>query len=87
MQSGALRQIYSVLEDDVPIAKLDLTTLALKKKDPVDIAESVDLPLALGLVWAINFAHLQRVARRAGWRLPRGSSTGCSRVTVSGEAP
>ena len=40
---------------------MDLTTLALKRNYPVDIAESVDLPLALGLVWAINFAHLQRV--------------------------
>jgi hypothetical protein len=62
IQSGALKQAYSVLEDDVPIAKLDLTDLALKKKYPVDIAESVDLPLALGLVWAINFAYLQTVA-------------------------
>jgi hypothetical protein len=64
--SGALKHIYSVLEDDVPVAKLDLTDLALKKKYPVDIAESVDLPLALGLVWAINFAYLQRVAAGGG---------------------
>jgi hypothetical protein len=28
----------------------------------IDIAESVDLPLALGLVWAINFTYLQTVA-------------------------
>lgn len=66
IQSGALKHIYSVLEDDVPIAKLDLTDLALKKKYPVDIAESVDLPLALGLVWAINFTYLQTVAAGGG---------------------
>ena len=55
-----------MLDDDVPIAKLDLTDLALKKKYPVDIAESVDLPLALGLVWAINFTYLQTVAAGGG---------------------
>ena len=66
IQSGALKHIYSVLEDDVPIAKLDLTDLALKKKYPVDIAEGVDLPLALGLVWAINFNYLQTVAAGGG---------------------
>ena len=66
IQSGALKKIYSVLEDDVPIAKLDLTDLALKKQYPVDIAESVDLPLALGLVWAINFNYLQTVAAGGG---------------------
>ena len=66
VQSGALKQIYSVLENGVPIAKLDLTDLALKKKYPVDIAESVDLPLALGLVWAINFAYLQRAGAAGG---------------------
>ena len=65
-QSGALKQIYSVLEDDVPMAKLDLTDLALKKKYPVDIAESADLPLVLGLVWAINFAYLQRAGVAGG---------------------
>jgi hypothetical protein len=62
VQSGALKKINSVLEGDVPIAKLDLTDLALKKKYPVDIAQSVDLPLALGLVWAINFTYLQTIA-------------------------
>ena len=66
VQSGALKQIYSVREDDVPIAKLDLTDLALKKKYPVDIAESADLPLVLGLVWAINFAYLQRAGAAGG---------------------
>ena len=49
VQSGAMKQIYSVVEADVPIAKLDLTDLALEKKYPVDVAESVDLPLA----WAL----------------------------------
>ena len=66
VQSGALKQIYSVLENDVPLAKLDLTDLALKKKYPVDIAESADLPLVLGLVWAINFAYLQRAGAAGG---------------------
>ena len=66
VQSGALKQIYSVLDDDAPIAKLDLTDLALKKKYPVDIAESADLPLVLGLVWAINFAYLQRAGAAGG---------------------
>ena len=55
-----------MLEADVPIAKLDLTDLALKKTYPVDIAESADLPLVLGLVWAINFAYLQRVGAAGG---------------------
>ena len=66
VQSGSLKQFYSVLDNDVPIAKLDLSTLALKKQYPVDIAESVDLPLALGLVWAINFNYLQTVAAGGG---------------------
>ena len=66
VQSGALKQIYSVLENDVPVVKLDLTDLALKKKYPIDIAEGVDLPLALGLTWAINFAYLQRVSAAGG---------------------
>ena len=48
------------------MAKLDLTDLALKKKYPVDIAEGADLPLVLGLVWAINFAYLQRVGAAGG---------------------
>ena len=84
IQSGALKKIYSVLENDVPIAKLDLTDLALKKQYPVDIAQSVDLPLALGLVWAINFTYLQTVA--AGGRACcylDGSSLGCNRATVN----
>jgi hypothetical protein len=50
-----------VVEDDVALVTMDLTTLPLKRNYPVDIAEGVDLPLALGVVWAINFAHLQRV--------------------------
>ena len=62
VKTGGLKQFYSVLENDVPIAKMDLKTLALKRKYPLDIAESVDLPLAMGLVWAINFAHLRRVS-------------------------
>jgi hypothetical protein len=55
------KQSYAVLEDDVAVVTMDLTTLPLKRNHPVDIAEGVDLPLALGVVWAINFAHLQRV--------------------------
>ena len=50
-----------MLADDVAVVTLDLTTLALQRNYAVDIADSVDLPLALGLVWAINFAHLQRL--------------------------
>ena len=61
IRDGKAKQAYTVLHEDVAIAKLDLTTLALKRNYPVDIAESVDLPLALGVVWVINFAHLQRI--------------------------
>jgi hypothetical protein len=61
-KSGGLKQFYSVLENDVPVAKMDLKDLPLKKRYPIDIAESVDLPLAVGLLWAINFSHLRRVA-------------------------
>jgi hypothetical protein len=42
--------------------RADLKTLPLKYRYPVDIADGVDVPLALGLLWAINFAHLQRIA-------------------------
>jgi len=63
VKSGALKQVYTVLEDDEPIARMDLRTLPLKYRYPVDVAEVVDLPLALGLVWAINFSHLRTVAR------------------------
>ena len=61
VRDAGLKHTYEVLEDDVAVVKLDLTTLALQRNYAVDIAESVDLPLALGLVWAINFAHLQRI--------------------------
>lgn len=61
VRDAGAKQTYAVLEDNVAIVKLDLTTLALQRNYAVDIAESVDLPLALGLVWAINFAHLQRI--------------------------
>jgi len=62
VKAGGLQQLYSVLESDVPIVRADLKTLPLKHRYPVDIGESVDVPLAVGLMWAINFAHLQRVA-------------------------
>lgn len=61
VKDAGVKQSYVVLEDGAPIVRLDLTTLALKRNYPVDIAESVDLPLALGLVWAINFAHLRKI--------------------------
>jgi hypothetical protein len=62
VKSGALKQIYTVLYDDEPIARMDLRDLPLKRRYPVDIAEGVDLPLAMGLLWAVNFSHLRRVA-------------------------
>lgn len=61
VRDAGVKQAYAVLDDGVVVVKMDLTTLPLKRNYPVDIAESADLPLALGLVWAINFAHLQRV--------------------------
>jgi hypothetical protein len=66
VQSGSLGRDYSVLETDVPIVRLDLSKLAPKRRYPVDVAESVDLPLAVGLVWAINFANLATVAAVGG---------------------
>ncbi len=62
VKSGALKQIYTVLDDGEPIARMDLKDLPLKRRYPVDIAEGVDLPLAMGLLWAVNFSHLRRVA-------------------------
>jgi uncharacterized protein YxjI len=62
VKSGALKQFYTVLEGDEPIAKIDLKTLPLHYRYPVDIAETVNLPLAIGLLWAINFSHLRRVS-------------------------
>lgn len=64
VRDGGVKQFYSVMEDDEALARMDLTSLALKRTYPVEIADTVDLPLALGLVWAINFAHLQRVSAR-----------------------
>jgi hypothetical protein len=61
VRDAGAKQSYAVVEDDVALVTMDLTTLPLKRNYPVDIAEGVDLPLALGVVWAINFAHLQRV--------------------------
>lgn len=61
-KSTGLQQIYSVTENDATIAKMDVKALALKPRYSVDIAENVALPLAAGVVWAINFAHLRRVA-------------------------
>lgn len=59
---GRLKQLCTVLDDDVPVVRADLTTLALQHRYPIEIADGVDVPLAVGLVWAINFAHLQRVS-------------------------
>jgi hypothetical protein len=61
VKDTGVKQSYAVLDDDVPIVKVNLTTLALKRNYPVDIADGVDLPLALGLVWAINFAVLRKM--------------------------
>lgn len=65
-KSGGLKQIYTALQDEQPIAKMDLRDLPLKHRYLVDIAEVVDLPLAMGLVWAVNISHLRRVAASAG---------------------
>jgi hypothetical protein len=62
VKSGGLQKVCSVLDDGVPIVRADLKTLPLKHRYPVDIAEGVNVPLAVGLVWAINFTHLQLVA-------------------------
>ncbi|MCU0309940.1 MAG: hypothetical protein MUE36_03240 [Acidimicrobiales bacterium] len=62
VKSGALKQIYTVLDGDEPIARMDLRDLPLKRRYPVDIVEGVELPLATGLLWAINFSHLRRVS-------------------------
>ncbi len=62
VKSGRLKQFYSVFQNETPLAKMDLKTLPLKHHYPIEIAEGVDLPLAVGLVWAINFSHLRRVA-------------------------
>lgn len=62
VKSGALKQVYTVLADEVPIARMDLKTLPLQYRYPVDVVDGVDLPLAMGLVWAINFSYLRRVA-------------------------
>jgi hypothetical protein len=61
VRDAGVKQSYVVLDGDVAVITMDLTNLALKRTYPVDIAETVDLPLAVGLVWAINFAHLQRI--------------------------
>ena len=61
VRDAGVKQSYAVLEHGVAVVKMDLTTLALKRNYPVDISESANLPLVVGLVWAINFAHLQRV--------------------------
>lgn len=62
VKSGRLQQLCSVLDNDVPVVRADFTTLPLKHRYPVEIADGVDVPLAVGLVWAINFAHLQRIS-------------------------
>jgi hypothetical protein len=62
VKSGRLQQFCSVLDNDVPVVRADFTTLPLKHRYPVEIADGVDVPLAVGLVWAINFAHLQRIS-------------------------
>jgi len=61
VKDAGAKQRYAVLEDGAPIVEMDLTTLVVERNYPVDIAERVDLPLALGLVWAINFAHLRKM--------------------------
>ena len=65
-KSGGLKQFHTVLESDVPVAKLDLKTLPLKYQYPIDIADGVDPSLAAGLAWVINFSYLRRVAGGAG---------------------
>jgi hypothetical protein len=62
VKSAGLEKVWSVLDDGAPVVRADLKTLLKQRCYPVDIADSVDLPLAVGLVWAINFTQLQLVA-------------------------
>jgi hypothetical protein len=66
VRHGGSKQSYAVLEDDVAVLKMDLMTLTPQRSYPVDISGSVDLPLAVGLVWAINFAHLREAYQMSG---------------------
>jgi hypothetical protein len=59
-REGHAKQHYVVQQDEAAVARMDLTALVLKRHYTVDIADSVDLPLILGVVWAINFAHLRK---------------------------
>lgn len=60
VKDAHVKHAYAVLDGDVAVVTMDLTSLVVKRDYPVDIAEGVDLPLALGVVWALNFAHLQK---------------------------
>jgi UPF0716 family protein affecting phage T7 exclusion len=40
--------------------------LLLHKKFLIDIADGVDVPLAIGVSWALNLAVLQRIAGIGG---------------------
>jgi hypothetical protein len=66
VRDAHVKQLFSVREGSAAVVKLDITSLPLSRKYPVDIADSANLPLALGVVWAINFAQLQRVGAIGG---------------------
>lgn len=66
LEHGHTKQAYTITENNEPIVQLDLSGLLVHKKFIVDIAKGVDVPLALGVAWALNLAALQRTAGAGG---------------------
>ena len=60
------KKAYSILKDENPIIQMDLESLLLHKRFTIDIADGVDIPLAISVAWALNLAVLHRTAGAGG---------------------
>lgn len=66
LQGEKTKKDYTIIEGEEPIVRMNLNSLLLHKEFTLDVAEGVDIPLAIGVAWALNLAVLQRVAGIGG---------------------
>jgi uncharacterized protein YxjI len=66
LEGEQAKKAYTIIEGEEPIVRMDLKSLPLHKEFTVDVADGVDVPLAVGVAWALNLAVLQRIAAVGG---------------------
>lgn len=66
LEGDQAKKAFTILEGENPIVQMDLESLLLHKRFSIDITDGVDIPLAIGVAWALNLAVLQRTASAGG---------------------